>query len=65
MTHLLKSLNKPCNDKASQIDIFTNRLDNSGQHNHAMSAFIFILILNQSYHQPHIADEPTYIIAKV
>ena len=39
MTHSLMSLNKLCNHKVSQINIFTNKPDNSGQHNHTMSFF--------------------------
>ena len=38
-THSLISLNKPSKDKASQIDILTNKPDNSGQHDHTMSSY--------------------------
>ena len=51
------SSNKLRNDKASQIDIFTNKLDNSD--NTATLCYEFfwlIFILNQSYHPIHIAD---------
>ena len=37
MTYLLIPVNKLCNNKASQIDIFTNKLDNSD--NTSMSFF--------------------------
>ena len=63
MTHSVTSFSKSCNDEASQIDIFTNGLDNS-DNTTILGAFLLILILNQSYHQTHIADELIYIIAK-
>ena len=63
MTHSLILLNKSCDDKALQIDIFINELDNL-DNTTLLCAFLLVLILNQSYHQTHIADEVTYIIAK-
>ena len=51
-----------CNDKASQIDIFTNKLDNS-DNTTILWAFLLIFILHQSYHQTHVADQLIYIIA--
>ena len=52
MTHSLISLNKSCNDKASQIDIFANKLDNSDNIT-ILWAFLLILIFNQSDHHTH------------
>ena len=45
----------------TQINIFTNKLDNS-DNTTMLWTFLLILVLNQSYHQTHIADELTYII---
>ena len=49
------SLNKLHHNKASQIDVFTNKLDNLGNTT-IIWVFWLIFILNQSYHQTHIAD---------
>ena len=49
------SLNKLCNDKASQTDIFTTKLVNSDNIN-ILWVFWLLFILNQSCHQRHIAD---------
>ena len=48
--HLFISLNKLRDNKASEIDIFTNKLDNS-DNTTILWAFLLILIFNQSYHQ--------------
>ena len=45
----------------TQINIFTNKLDNS-DNTTMLWTFLLILVLNQSYHRTHIADELTYII---
>ena len=49
------SLNKLRDDKASEIDIFTNKLDNS-DNTTILWVFLLIFILNQSYHETLIAD---------
>ena len=49
------SLNKLHHNKASQIDVFTNKLDNLGNTT-IIWVFWLIFILNQSCHQTHIAD---------
>ena len=51
------------NGKASQIDIFTNKLDNL-ENTTLLWVSWLIFILNQSYHQTHIADYLTYILGK-
>ena len=58
VTHSLISLNKSCDDKASQINIFTNKLNNSDSTT-LLWTFLLILILNQSYHQTQIASWST------
>ena len=53
--------------KASQINRYIhkhNKLNNSDNAT-MLLVFLLILILNQSYHQTHIAHKLTYIIAKV
>ena len=59
MTHSLKSLSKSFDDNTKDhrsIDIFTNKLNNLD--NAAMLlASLLILVLIQSYHQTHIADD--------
>ena len=49
------SLNRLHHNKASQIDVFTNKLDNLGNTT-IIWVFWLIFILNQSCHQTHIAD---------
>ena len=49
-------LNKLRVNKELQIDIITNKLDNSNNTT-ILWFFLLILILNQSYHQTPIADE--------
>ena len=61
LTHLLLSLNKSCNDKHHRLISSQIKLDNTT----ILWVFLLILILNLPYHQTHIADELTYIIAKV
>ena len=60
MHHIIKQF---AQRQASQIDIFTNKLDNS-ESKTILGVFLLFFILNQSYHQTHIADYLTYIIAK-
>ena len=43
-------------DKASQINIFTKKIDNNLDNTTILGVFLLILILNQSYYQTHIAD---------
>ena len=53
VTHSLNYILKQIvRHKASQIDIFTHKLDNSDSAT-KLWAFLLILILNQSYHQTH------------
>ena len=49
------SLNKLPDAKSSQMDIFTNQPDNLNNTS-TLWVFLLIFILNQSYHQTHIAD---------
>ena len=60
VTHSLISLSKSCDNKASQINIFTNKLDNSDITT-ILWTFLLILILNQSSHQTHVASYPFFL----